>query len=173
MSLHVSQNQGQCQVKASPSMTAVKDRWGNCSQESNGGCDANDPRPNSFGSGFNNNGGGVYAMEWTANYVRVWFFTRNSIPSGSGGPLGANPSPSSWGTPTTSFEGSGCDFNAHIKKQRIIFDTTFCGDWASGTWESSGCKSSTGYSTCQAYVQNQPSQFTTAFWTVNSLKVFT
>jgi hypothetical protein len=154
-------------------MTATKDRWGNCNQEANGGCDANDPRATSFGSGFNDIGGGVYAMKWTARHVRVWFFPRSSIPSEANGPLGPHPNPSVWGTPTTSFEGSGCDFGAHIKKQHIVFDNAFCGDWADGSWAQSGCQASTGYSSCIEYVKNKPKDFSTAFWTINSLQVFT
>jgi hypothetical protein len=172
MSIHVSEKQGQCKIKQSPWMKAEKDRWGSCTQEGSHGCNANDPRSNSFGSGFNNNGGGVYAMEWTRDHVRLWFFPRGSIPNGANGPLGSSPKPSAWGIPTTSFEAESCDFDAHIKKQHIIVDTTFCGDWAAGTWESSGCKASTGYSTCQAYVQNKPNDFSRAFWTIRSLKVF-
>ncbi|KAK5993529.1 putative endo-1,3(4)-beta-glucanase [Cladobotryum mycophilum] len=172
MSLHVSNHQGVCDVSSSAAMTASKDRWGDCNQESKGGCDANDPRSNSFGKGFNNNGGGVYAMEWTSSHVRVWFFPRNSIPGGDNGPLGNNPNPGSWGTPATSFEGN-CDFSKHISQQRIIIDTTFCGAWASGTWASSGCKAQTGYDSCQAYVQNKPKDFSSAFWTFKSLKVYT
>ncbi|KAF4335377.1 Concanavalin A-like lectin glucanases superfamily [Fusarium beomiforme] len=126
MSLHISNKQGSCVASSSSQMTAKKDRWGDCTQEAQGGCDANDPRTTFFGSGFNNNGGGVYAMEWTASHVRIWFFPRNSIPNGTSGPLGSSPVPSRWGTPTTSFE--GCDFDAHIKKQHIVIDTTFCGD---------------------------------------------
>lgn len=173
MSLHVSQAQGQCRIDRRVSMTATKDRWGNCNQEANGGCDANDPRATSFGSGFNDIGGGVYAMEWTARHVRVWFFPRSSIPSEANGPLGPHPNPSVWGTPTTSFEGSGCDFGAHIKKQHIVFDNAFCGDWADGSWAQSGCQASTGYSSCIEYVKNKPKDFSTAFWTINSLQVFT
>ncbi|RAL15908.1 uncharacterized protein BO97DRAFT_458901 [Aspergillus homomorphus CBS 101889] len=176
MSLHVSEKQGQCSIAPNPSMTATKDRWGNCAEEVNGGCEANDPRTNSFGSGFNNNGGGVYAMEWTTQAVRIWFFPRGSIPSGNSGPLGASPDPNTWGTPTTNFQskdGSGCDMSSHIRNQRIVIDTTFCGTWASGTWSSSGCASKTGYSSCEDYVKNVPGDFKYAFWTFKSLKAYT
>ncbi|KAB8068388.1 concanavalin A-like lectin/glucanase domain-containing protein [Aspergillus leporis] len=162
MSLHVGNKQGQYII--------------NCTKEANGGCDANDPRTNSFGSGFNNNGGGVYVMEWNSEWVRIWFFPRNEIPSGDNGPLGSSPDPSAWGAPTTSFHsrhGTDCDMSAHIWNQRIVIDTTFCGTWATGTWSSSRCAFSTGYSSCEDYVKDVPAEFKYAFWTFRSVKAFT
>jgi len=168
MSIHVSN----CNINSSPSMKANKDRWGDCTQEDNGGCDANDPLKHSFGSVFNRDSGGVYAMEWTSYHVRIYFFPRDQIPSGNSGPLGSNPDPSTWGTPTTSFEGNGCNWDNHIKNQRIVINTDFCGTWASGTWQSSGCAGSTGVDTCEEFVRDNPKAFTDAFWTFNALKVY-
>jgi hypothetical protein len=175
MSIHVSNKQGDCFIDHNPGMTATPDRFNECSEENHGGCDANDPRPNTFGSGFNDRGGGVYALEWTASQIKIWFFARNSVPTGSGSPLGSSPAPWTWGTPATVFRsrnGNGCDMNRHFKNQKIIVDTTFCGKWASGTWESSGCKASTGYATCQGYVKNEPASFSGVFWTFKSIKTF-
>lgn len=176
MSIHVSEKQGKCFIDRKPGMSATPDRFTECSEESNGGCDANDHRNNSFGSGFNFNGGGVYAMEWTNSYVKIWFFPRQSVPSGEHGPLGSRPEPSGWGTPATVFRSSGnggCDMSKHFRNQKLIINTTFCGKWAIGTWESSGCKASTGHSTCEDYVRNNPGAFGNAFWTFKSIKTYT
>ena len=35
------------------------------------GCGVTDNRPNSYGAGFNSNGGGVYAMQWTSSGIKV------------------------------------------------------------------------------------------------------
>ncbi|PYH98009.1 hypothetical protein BO71DRAFT_438425 [Aspergillus ellipticus CBS 707.79] len=175
MSLHISKTQGECVIRSDTSMIAARGRWGDCTEEDTRGCDANDPRTNSFGTGFNYNGGGVYAMEWKAEWVRIWVFPRSEIPSGASGPLGSSPDPSAWGTPTTSFEsqhGADCNLSTHVRNQRIIIDTTFCGQWASGTWLISGCAASTGYSTCEAYVKDVPTAFRHAFWTINSVKTY-
>ena len=51
-----------------------------------------------------------------------------------------------------------------------VFDTTFCGSWAGAVWESSSCASLAP--TCNAYVQNNPSAFENAYWSVNSLRVY-
>ena len=31
--------------------------------------------------GLNNDGGGVYATQWTSDYIRIWFFPRSVIPA--------------------------------------------------------------------------------------------
>lgn len=54
--------------------------------------------------------------------------------------------------------------------QQIVFDTTFCGDWAGNTWSSSSCSAKAD--TCDAYVQNNPQAFEDAYWSINALKVY-
>lgn len=175
MSLHVSENQGQCKIAPNPPMKAQKDRWDNCLEEQTGGCDANDNNAKAFGRGFNDNKGGVYAMEWTGDHVHIWFWERQDVPTDNNGPLGQSPNPSTWGTPITAFDsenGTGCDMTKHIKNQRIVINTDLCGRWAEGTW-GNGCKQVTGKKTCKEYVRDVPQDFSTAYWTFNSLKVYT
>lgn len=98
----------------------------NC--QGNQGCGVQEGGPASYGDGFNAAKGGVYAMEWTSSAINMWFFGRNNIPNGA---TGANPDPSTWGNPTASFQGgSNCNIDDHFKDNQIVFDTTFCGDWA-------------------------------------------
>ncbi|KAJ3316079.1 hypothetical protein HDV04_000288 [Boothiomyces sp. JEL0838] len=63
------------------------------------GCCANKIQaPFTFGSSFNSNQGGVYAMEWVPNasgWIKVWFFPRGRIPSDI---THNTPNPSSWPT---------------------------------------------------------------------------
>ncbi|KAG9663095.1 hypothetical protein KCU64_g1535, partial [Aureobasidium melanogenum] len=61
---------------------------------------------------------------------------------------------------------------ADISHMHIVIDTTLCGNWADGTWASSGCAASTGFKTCEDYVKNKPEDFRSAFWTFKSLRVF-
>lgn len=94
--------------------------------QGNQGCSQSGGGPNSYGNGFNANNGGVYAMEWTSDHLNIWFFGRGSEPEGVSGD---SPDPSSWGTPTTTFNArDGCDIDSHFKNQNIVFDTTFCGE---------------------------------------------
>ncbi|OAX83878.1 hypothetical protein ACJ72_01755 [Emergomyces africanus] len=135
-------------------------------QSPNAGCSIADTDPASYGAGFNANGGGVFATEITNEAVTMWFFKRSEVPLDirSGVPY-----PRWWPKPQAQFSG-GCDIAAHFRQQRIIFDTTFCGDWAGNVWYSSSCAAKA--QTCQQFVRYNPSAFTEAFWRVNYVRVF-
>jgi len=136
----------------------------NANDNSNAGCGVTDPRSYSYGAGFNNNGGGVWAVEWTPNVIKIWLFPRNSIPSDISS---GNPSPGGWGTPAAEFPlGSNCP-SSHFADMQIVVDNTFCGDWAGAVFDQDGCPGS-----CQSYVQNNPSDFTQSYWAINYFKVF-
>ncbi|KAI4168184.1 MAG: hypothetical protein LQ343_006570 [Gyalolechia ehrenbergii] len=124
---------------------------------------------NNYGTSLNNANGGVYAMEWTSGSINIWFFPRGSIPSDISS---SNPNPSAWGSATASFVGGdNCNIDQHFMNNNIIFDTSFCGDWAGSVWATdSTCSALAG--SCQDYVQNHPEAFAEAYWTVNSLKVY-
>ncbi|KAH8149374.1 uncharacterized protein LAJ45_06453 [Morchella importuna] len=137
-------------------------------QASNQGCSMKDKGTASYGDAFNAAKGGVFAMEWTSTHIKVWFFPRGSIPKDIN-----TPNPASWGTPNANFEG-GCEFDKKFKDHKIIFNTTFCGDWAGGVWGTAavdgGCGSRA--KTCVEFVANNPQEFEKAYWTINYLKVF-
>lgn len=83
----------------------------------NSGCsvNANSTALYTYGTPFNNIGGGVYATEWTSNYIQTWFFPKGSVPSDI---TSGNPNPSGWGTPQSSFQGgSSCDIDTHFMNQ--------------------------------------------------------
>lgn len=65
-------------------------------------------------AGFNNIGGGVYATQWTDQFIRIWFFPRNKgIPWDI---QARQPNPSTWGTPMANFEGqSKTALLAHLR----------------------------------------------------------
>lgn len=111
-------------------------------------------------------GGGIYATEWTGSAISIWFFPSNAVP---GDISSGNPNPASWGAPTARFAGS-CDINSHFNDLQIVFDITFCGDWAGSVWNSSSCASRGG--SCVDYVQNNPTVFQETYWRVRSLKVY-
>ena len=136
-------------------------------QATNAGCQIADNSNITFGSGFNANSGGIYATEWTSEFIKIWFFSRGSIPSDV---AAGTPAPSdAWGTPQSVFQG---DFNmdAHFQDLQIVFDTTFCGQWAGADWNTSSCASMAD--TCEDYVTNNPSAFVDAYWAINTLQVF-
>ena len=124
------------------------------------GCGVQDLRTTSYGAGFNDIGGGVYAMQWTSDFIKVWFFPRGSIPSDLDNKA---PDPSGWGLPAAYFQGS-CSIDAHFVNHSIVFDNTFCGAYAGlpsvwNTRDSTSCAAATSYSTCNAFVGSVPSAF--------------
>ncbi|KAI8329619.1 concanavalin A-like lectin/glucanase domain-containing protein [Chlamydoabsidia padenii] len=135
-------------------------------QSSNAGCGVQSTKANSYGSGFNTIGGGVYATQWTMDGgIQVWFFPRTSIPSDI---THGSPDPNTWPVPDATFPFSNnfCP-SSMFANMNIVFDLTFCGDWAGSVYSTSGCPS-----TCNAYVQNNPSAFTEAYWSINYLHVY-
>lgn len=132
MSMHTSAN---CTITGSGQTGSLE--YNNCDEAANGnsGCGSiatNLQTPNNYGEGLNSVGGGVYATEWTNEYVKIWWFPNGSIPSSitSGSPL-----ISQFGTPVASFMGS-CDIDSHFANHSIIINTDFCGAWYEGliTW---------------------------------------
>lgn len=92
----------------------------------NQGCGIQGGGSQSYGDGFNNNGGGVYAMEWTSSAIKIWFWPHGSTPDDA---RGSNPNPACWGNPTANFQGgSNCNIDSHFMNNNIIFDITFCGN---------------------------------------------
>lgn len=124
----------------------------------------------SYGTSFNKQGGGVYAMEWTEQYLKIWFFPRDSIPSSI---TNGDPDVSTFGTPMALVE-EGCDVANSFKAQSFIFDTTFCGDWAGGVFGESGCpmSSSDPFQSCHNFVANNPSAYEQSYWEINSVKIY-
>ncbi|KAI0735592.1 concanavalin A-like lectin/glucanase domain-containing protein [Earliella scabrosa] len=142
----------------------------------NAGCGIGAKQPNTYGVGFNNQGGGVYAMQWVDSGISVWFFSRDDVPSDitAGAPL-----PDSWGKPMAFFPASHCDPFKFFNSHNAIFDTTLCGDWAGATWGVSGpagqeqsCQARTGVATCEEFVRTRGDAFKNAYWEVNYVKVF-
>ncbi|KAJ6519354.1 glycoside hydrolase family 16 protein [Mycena sanguinolenta] len=142
----------------------------------NAGCGMRSPSSQSFGSGFNSNGGGVYAMKWDSSGISVYFFARGSVPSDIGADA---PDPTTWGLPMANWPAADCNPWTYFYTHVAIFDTTLCGDWAGSAWNQSGapgqdqsCATRTGYPTCEAFVQGSGASFADAYWEVTSVKFF-
>jgi len=135
-------------------------------QSTNAGCQITTSNTQTYGSGFNSNNGGVYAVDYTSSAISIYFFPRGSIPSDISS---GSPDPSGWSTPLAQFQG-GCDIDSMIYSQQIVFDLTYCGSWAGNVWSSGSCASKAD--TCNDYVQNNPTAFQDSYWSINSLKVY-
>jgi hypothetical protein len=137
------------------------------------GCAASSTIANTYGTPFNNAGGGVVAMEWTDSYIKMWSFSPNAIPANI---ASGKPDTSTWGTPTFTTGGGTCVINDHFKGHNVVFDTTFCGVYAGQDyfWQQTSCykNNPTKYASCSAYVAANPAAFKDANWIINSLKVY-
>ena len=140
-------------------------------QGNNAGCGIAANNDTTYGAGLNAVGGGIYATEWTDAAISIWFFPRAYIPHDL--LHGDHPQPGSagWGEPLAQWTTAGCDIDTHIRDQQIVFDDTFCGDWAGNVWQYYP-QCAPLASSCNAYVANNRSAFADAYWTVNSLKVY-
>ncbi|KAF8301401.1 hypothetical protein DL93DRAFT_2067367 [Clavulina sp. PMI_390] len=144
------------------------------SQTADAGCAFQDTSSSAFGAGFNAAGGAVFAL-WIdqgnsanngAGGVTVWKFARDSVPSDitSGSP---NPLSSAWGTPQATWPAtSSCKTSAVIGAQQVVFDITLCGGWCASDYGNSGCPG-----TCSERIED-PTNFNTAAWRINSVKVY-
>lgn len=124
----------------------------------------------SYGTSFNRQGGGVYALEWTDEHLKIWFFPRHSIPPSI---TSGKPDVTKFGIPMALVK-EGCDVANVFKPQSFIFDTTFCGDWAGGVFGNSGCPmtDSDSFQSCHNFVAHNPEQFKETYWEINSVKIY-
>ena len=143
------------------------------------GCYANEPGQSSnagcgiqgsalVGAPFNQQGGGVYVTEWVNDkYIRMFYFPRASVPQDI---KNKKPDPSKWGLPYARFDigscGSSCP-SSHFKNNKIIFDTTFCGEWAGAAFGS--CSKTLS---CKNFVYQNPAEFVEAYWLVNYVDIY-
>jgi len=118
-----------------------------------------------YGAPFNAGGGGVYALEWTDDYIQAFYFPRNSIPVDI---QNGKPDPSTWGRPYAFFAlGANCP-DVHFDDMSIVINLTFCGDWA-GDLFGTQCPN---LGTCNSFVQNNPQKFKEAYWLINYMAVY-
>ena len=68
-----------------------------------------------YGTPFDNENGGVYAMEWQGSGIQIWYFPRSGIPSDISS---GNPNPAGWGTPQANF--GGCNFDQYFTNLNIV-----------------------------------------------------
>ncbi|AEO54148.1 glycoside hydrolase family 16 protein [Thermothelomyces thermophilus ATCC 42464] len=158
------------------------------------GCTQDTSAPDNYGAGFNAAGGGIYAVEWTDAAIKVWFLPRDSpiasqlsssfsSSSSSSFPSGGNNNntnikdnksldPSAFGTPLAVFAGGAeCPIGDHFANHHLVFDTTFCGDWAGRVWAADGACAALA-DTCEDYVAAHPEAFSEAYWLLGSIRVY-
>ncbi|KAI8623821.1 glycoside hydrolase family 16 protein [Xylariaceae sp. FL1651] len=138
---------------------------GNCfnGTNDNAGCGVHGSS-NSYGAAYNDANGGIMAMEWRDEGIRMWQFGRNAIPADI---TAKNPDPSSWGQAAADFPNTDCNIASHFRNQSIIVNIDLCGQYAGGVYAQSGCPSN-----CTDYVANNPDAFTKAFWEFGAFEIY-
>ncbi|KAI9794503.1 MAG: hypothetical protein M1833_000363 [Piccolia ochrophora] len=165
MALHTTDG---CKMNVKRKMTGDS-LSGNCynGTDDNKGC-AVGGGSDTFGEEFNRNRGGVYAIEWRTDGIRVWFFPRSSIPTDIS--AGVSPDPSSWGTALADFPSTHCSMGAHFANQSIVANIDLCGDWAGQQKIFNADGACPG--NCTAFVAANPTAFNEAYWEFQSFKVY-
>ncbi|SPQ18874.1 1cd3fd05-b2d5-48a6-a435-eb4b6ae0545c [Thermothielavioides terrestris] len=169
-----------CTISNTGTISTTKLLAANC--QGNEGCTQQTTSSDNYGTGFNAAGGGVYAVEWTSAAIKVWFFPRGSsaatqlaagaTSSSSSSSTASSPDPSTFGPPLAAFVGGPtCSIDQHFANHNLVFDTTFCGDWAGRVWADDETCSALA-STCEDFVGQNPGAFTQAYWLVNGLRVY-
>jgi len=133
----------------------------------NVGCGVKLADSRSYGSNFNSNGGGYYAMERTDSFIKVWFWPRTDWipPDVRNGESFVNTD--HWGIPAANFPSDSCFMTEKFGLHNIVIDLTFCGDWAGNVYGQSGCPL-----TCIDFVNSYPLAFQDAYFDFAWLKIY-
>ncbi|KAK7048543.1 glycoside hydrolase family 16 protein [Favolaschia claudopus] len=137
------------------------------------GCVTTETKPNSFGSGFASQGGGVFASLWDVTGVAFWYFPRGSVP----GDISVNnksPNPTTWGKASAWYPASSCDPTKAFGPQIITLVGLSCAfAGVQSLWApNSGPSCASVAPNCSAAVTD-PANYNDAYWDINYLRVFT
>ncbi|KAI5926996.1 concanavalin A-like lectin/glucanase domain-containing protein [Camillea tinctor] len=113
--------------------------------------------------------GGIYAMEWTSDSIRMWDWTHDAAPADV---LSGNPAPSvsNWGTPNYVIK--ECDIEKAFSDMKLVFSLDFCAVAGQTDKWASSCQASTGYDTCTEYVASQGTDFEDVYFQVKEIKFY-
>ncbi|OTB03720.1 glycoside hydrolase family 16 protein [Hypoxylon sp. CI-4A] len=139
----------------------------------NVGCNYASPSSDttSYGDSFNAEGGGVYALEWDSQDLKIWHFPRSTIPDNIVYAHVEGPDPSSWGPPQAIFGSSSCSPDNYFFNLSLVFNINFCGDYAGNVWgKADRCNQLAP--TCEEFVAGNPNSFQEAYWDINFVDVY-
>ncbi|WVQ85198.1 hypothetical protein IAT38_007363 [Cryptococcus sp. DSM 104549] len=137
----------------------------NCDSSSGGsGCSIISDSDTSYGMNFNAAGGGVFAMLWNDQGIRMWNWNRANIPKDI---TAEKPDPNDWGLPVAAWDSSICDLGYYLKSQILTLNIDLCGDWAGNLYSQfSYCPL-----TCPEYIAS-PLNLNNTVMLINSLKIY-
>ncbi|GMH65912.1 hypothetical protein TrLO_g8815 [Triparma laevis f. longispina] len=143
----------------------------------NQGCVVESDTEGTIGTGFNDAGGGMYALEWDPGYgrIRTWAWKEEDIPtevldSYNGG---EDVNTDDWGLPYGHFpigEDSDCEAS-HFRNMRVVFNMAFCGTVAGNRFGLDCPKEKEKYGTCEKYV-SEDENVEEAYWLIEGMRVW-
>ncbi|KAI0838621.1 glycoside hydrolase family 16 protein [Hypoxylon sp. FL0890] len=157
---------GTCELE-SAGMTSTIDSP-NCYDFAAGQADYQGCSASEYTTTFGSASGGIFAMEWTSDYLKIWDWPRLTAPADV---LIGKPAPSLlWGTPAYIIK--TCDIDKAFKDMKMVLNIDFCAvAGQADKWDAS-CKAKTGYATCQEYVAKKNDDFALANFKVKDIKIY-
>jgi hypothetical protein len=134
-------------------------------QGANKGCSFADPS-----APVGRDDGGVYAMEWTDDAIKLYAWTWDKVPDN----LGSDAIDTAlWGSPSVVVPNALCDIGRHFADHKLVINMDFCGPLAGdqNVWDQE-CKAATGVDTCNNYVAQHPKEFADVFFQIQDIRVF-
>jgi len=155
----------------------------------NQGCVATDLKleGRSLGMPLNQNGGGVYALEWDPvnTHIRSWIFSphgrvpsnlRDAMRTATNEDVGTRiaPDTNQWGLPYGHFpigDGTNCPAG-HFRNMRLVINLAFCGSVAGNRYFMDCPKKFKKFKTCEEWVASEPDELKEAYWKIRGIYVY-
>ncbi|KPM36305.1 hypothetical protein AK830_g10274 [Neonectria ditissima] len=131
----------------------------------NEGCTVDD-----YDAPYGNSEGGVYALEWTDSFIKIFAWKWDSVPDNLDSD---EPSTDSWGTPSLYLKNNQCNIDDHFVDQTLIINIAFCGNPVGNDdiWKQA-CSAKTSYDTCAEYVSAKPGDFENTYFKIKDIRYF-
>ncbi|KAI0339160.1 hypothetical protein BDW22DRAFT_1295682, partial [Trametopsis cervina] len=146
-----------------------------CNDTTSSGCTVPEKQPNNYGAAFAQNGGGVYAMQFDASGIFIWFWTRSAVPAAISTATDSIDL-STFGPPSAAYPSQSCNIAEFFGPQQIVLDITLCGDWAGvpSIFTQTCAGNSTDPNTCYVgyVINNGTSDLADGYFEFNSIRAF-
>lgn len=161
-------------------------------QWANQGCVVTHPHNNTLGTPFNQQGGGVYVLDWDPDhgYIKSWVFPQSlGYPSNleqamatanSDQPVA--PNPDAWNQAPYAYFAIGANSSCsadHFSNMRLIFNLAFCGTVAGNRFARDCPELASRFAvqgdvvaTCNAYIASEPDALDEAYWKIQGVYVY-
>ncbi|GAX19489.1 hypothetical protein FisN_19Hh064 [Fistulifera solaris] len=161
-------------------------------QWSNQGCVVTHPHNNTLGARFNEQGGGIYVLDWDPDhgYIKSWVFPQSQgypanlehalVSAGSDAPVA--PNPDDWHEAPYAYFAIGANSSCssdHFSNMRLIFNLAFCGTVAGNRFVQDCPDLAAQFAvpddvvaTCNAYVASEPEALEEAYWKIRGVYVY-